>query len=63
LSHLAWEGAENGFLSWCAPAQRQAVAALLCHMAHTRAATLARHGCEGALADAVRVWCETSEQA
>jgi hypothetical protein len=36
--HLSSGGAQNAFLAYCSPAQRQAVAGLLAHFVETRAA-------------------------
>lgn len=56
IPHLAWDGADNRFLTWCTPAQRSAVHALLAHLAATREKAVAQCQVQKELQAALAVW-------
>lgn len=56
VNHLGWEGRDNRFLAWCSPTQREAVHALLAHLAATREDALVQHGCHADLQAALATW-------
>jgi len=56
LSHLSYGGTENTFFQWCSAEQRDAVAALLLHLAATRSAHITDCGREAELSKALDVW-------
>jgi hypothetical protein len=56
LFHLSWDGGSNRFLTWCSPAQRDAVYGLLKHLSETRRTIIERGGDEDLLQAALSAW-------
>lgn len=60
LSHLSYHGAENKFLIWCSPAQREAVTELLNHILKTRSEAVSQYGYDDELLNALHAWGESA---